>query len=62
MIADQIANLPPDYQEVLVLRHMEGLPFEQVAKRMGRSSGSARMLWLRALESLRKSLGVEGEK
>lgn len=60
LIADQMAKLPPDYQEVLILRHLEGLPFEAVAQRMGRASGAARMLWLRALERLRELLRTEG--
>ena len=60
ILADQIAGLPEDYREVLVLRHLEGLPFEQVAERMGRSSGAVRMLWMRALEQLRQLLNAEG--
>ncbi len=49
-------KLPADYRDVLVLRHLEGLPFADVAKRMGRSPGAVRMLWLRALELLRKMM------
>ena len=55
ILADALAELPKDYQQVILLRHIEGLPFEQVAERMARSSGAVRMLWLRALERLRKS-------
>jgi RNA polymerase sigma-70 factor, ECF subfamily len=55
ILADALAELPKDYQMVILLRHIEGLPFEQVARRMDRSSGAVRMLWLRALERLRKS-------
>jgi len=53
-VADQLAQLPPDYREVIVLRNLEGLPFAQVAKRMGRTSGAVRILWLRALDHLRQ--------
>jgi RNA polymerase sigma-70 factor (ECF subfamily) len=60
LLADRIARLPEDYRDVLVLRHLEGLPFEEVGRRMGRSSGAVRMLWLRALEHLRQLLRVEG--
>jgi RNA polymerase sigma-70 factor (ECF subfamily) len=52
-IARRLAQLPPDYREVLILRHWEGLPFNEVASRMGRTSGAVRVLWLRALEKLR---------
>jgi RNA polymerase sigma-70 factor (ECF subfamily) len=55
MLADALAELPGDYREVILLRHVEGLPFEEVARRMDRTSGAVRMLWLRALERLRKT-------
>jgi RNA polymerase sigma-70 factor (ECF subfamily) len=45
--------LSNDYREVLVLRNLQGLPFEEVATRIGRSVGATRMLWLRAIEKLR---------
>jgi RNA polymerase sigma-70 factor (ECF subfamily) len=56
VLADQLALLPADYREVIVLRNLEGLPFEQVARRMGRSAGAVRVLWLRALDRLRQLL------
>jgi RNA polymerase sigma-70 factor (ECF subfamily) len=52
-IANTLALLPLDYRYVLVLRHLESMPFEVVAQKMGRSVGAVRMLWLRAIESLR---------
>jgi RNA polymerase sigma-70 factor (ECF subfamily) len=52
VLADALAALPPDYREVLVLRHLERLKFDEIAERMGRSSGAVRMLWTRALEKL----------
>jgi RNA polymerase sigma-70 factor (ECF subfamily) len=55
MLADALAELPGDYRQVIMLRHIEGLPFEEVAERMDRSCGAVRMLWLRALERLRKT-------
>jgi RNA polymerase sigma-70 factor (ECF subfamily) len=55
MLADALAELPANYREVIMLRHIEGLPFDEVARRMDRSSGAVRMLWLRALERLRKT-------
>jgi RNA polymerase sigma-70 factor (ECF subfamily) len=56
MLADELAAMPDDYREVLVLRNLEGLPFVEVAERMGRSAGAVRMLWLRAVEKLRQNL------
>lgn len=59
-LADQLTELPADYREVLVLRHLQGLPFKDVAERMGRSSGAVRMLWLRAIAQLRERLAERG--
>jgi RNA polymerase sigma-70 factor (ECF subfamily) len=43
----------------LLLRHYEGLSFEDVARHMGRTSGAVRLLWLRALDRLRLLLNEE---
>jgi RNA polymerase sigma-70 factor (ECF subfamily) len=59
-LADQLAMLPIDYRQVIVLRHIEGLPFEDVGQRMGRTSGAVRMLWLRAVKALREKLDATG--
>ena len=56
--ASAIGQLPDDYQTVIVLRHMEGLTFPQVAERMGKSVDSVEKLWMRALGQLRKQLTV----
>jgi len=53
LLADRLAQLPNDYREVLVLRNLQGLPFEEIAKQIDRSVGASRMLWLRAIEKLR---------
>jgi RNA polymerase sigma-70 factor (ECF subfamily) len=60
LLADRLAELPPDYREVLVLRHFDDLPFDEVAQRMDRSSGAVRMLWLRAIGRLRELLTERG--
>ncbi len=52
-LANALSQLSPDHRDVIVLRHLEGIPFAQVAERMNRSSGATRMLWLRAIEQLR---------
>jgi RNA polymerase sigma-70 factor (ECF subfamily) len=59
ILADQLARLKPEYREVIVLRNLEGLAFEEVARRMGRTAGSVRMLWLRALDRLKQLLEKE---
>jgi RNA polymerase sigma-70 factor (ECF subfamily) len=57
VLADALDKLPPDYREVLVLRHLEGLAFPEVAARMGRSVDSVEKLWMRGLARLRQVMG-----
>ncbi len=57
-LADQLAALPADYREVIMLRHIEGLPFDAVGKRMQRSTGAVRMVWLRAMKRLRNRMNT----
>jgi RNA polymerase sigma-70 factor (ECF subfamily) len=59
LVADHLARLPADYREVIVLRNLEGLPFADVARRMGRSAGAVRVLWVRAVDQLRCLLEAE---
>jgi RNA polymerase sigma-70 factor (ECF subfamily) len=59
LLANALAALPADYHEVIVLRHVEGLTFPQVAGRMGRSLDSVEKLWMRAVKRLRETLGTE---
>lgn len=57
ILADALAKLPPDYREVIVLRQIDGLPFAEVATKMGRSEDSVQKLWVRSLASLRRAIG-----
>lgn len=56
-LANAISQLPEDYQDVIQLRNLQRLPFEDVAERMGRSRGAVQMLWARALKRLQEILG-----
>ena len=51
-----IVRLPLDYQEVILLRHEQGLSFSEIARLMDRSPEAARKLWTRAVCQLRKEL------
>ena len=51
--SNRLKRLRPDYQQVIQLRLIQGLSFEEVAKEMNRSSGAVRMLWLRALDAFK---------
>jgi RNA polymerase sigma-70 factor (ECF subfamily) len=60
LLADELAELPSQYSRVLLLRSMAGLSFKDVAQQMERSEGAVRMLWLRAVQSLRERLTERG--
>jgi RNA polymerase sigma-70 factor (ECF subfamily) len=57
-LARAMKALPPDYRQVLALRHEEQLTFEDIGQRMQRTANAARMLWLRAVERLQKEMRV----
>jgi RNA polymerase sigma-70 factor (ECF subfamily) len=57
-VARAMERLPPDYRQVLALRHEEQLTFEEIGQRMQRTANAARMLWLRAVERLQKEMGL----
>jgi RNA polymerase sigma-70 factor (ECF subfamily) len=57
LLADALAKLPDNYREVIILHHLEGLTFPEVARRRGRTLDSVKNLWARALAQLRRSLG-----
>jgi RNA polymerase sigma-70 factor (ECF subfamily) len=54
-LAEVLERLPADYRLVILLRNIEEFSHEEIAERMQRSVGAVRMLWLRALERLRKT-------
>jgi RNA polymerase sigma-70 factor (ECF subfamily) len=58
LLADALERLAPDYREVIVLRSLQDLPFEEIAQRLGRKAGAVRMLWARALEKLGQEMGA----
>lgn len=55
-LAEALDRLPAEYRDVIILRNLEELSYEEIAARMNRSPGAVRMLWLRALAALRTDL------
>ncbi len=49
-----VEQLPPHYREVILLRCKHGLQFDEIAARLNRSQVATRLLWLRAIQRLRK--------
>jgi RNA polymerase sigma-70 factor (ECF subfamily) len=56
LLADALGQLPGDYREVIILRHLEERPLAEVAHHLGRNVDSVRKLWTRALLRLRRAL------
>jgi len=59
ILADALAHLPEHYREVIVLRHLRGKSFPEVAAEMDRSIGSVMAIWQRAVKRLHELLGDE---
>ena len=59
ILTDRLAALSEDHREVLILRHLNGLDFAEIARRLDRTVPATRMLWLRALERLRGSYAAD---
>ena len=59
LVADAVARLSADHREVILLRNLQQLEFEEVARRMNRSRPAVQMLWMRALAKLQELLPVE---
>src|SRR6516225_24381 len=52
-LSDALAELGEDQREVIVLHNLEGLGWDEVARRMRRTAGAVQKLWTRALKQLR---------
>jgi RNA polymerase sigma-70 factor (ECF subfamily) len=55
-LADALARLDPEDQEVVILRSLRELEWSEVGRIMQRTADAARMLWTRALERLGDAL------
>jgi RNA polymerase sigma-70 factor (ECF subfamily) len=53
-----IDELPEPVREVVMLRQRDGLSFEEIGTRLGRTPDGARQVWWRAIQQLRTRLAV----
>jgi RNA polymerase sigma-70 factor (ECF subfamily) len=59
-LANAIMRLSEDHRDVIVLRNLQRLSFNDVAERMGRTRPATQMLWMRAIKKLEQILS-EGD-
>jgi RNA polymerase sigma-70 factor (ECF subfamily) len=52
---EALEAIPSDYRQVIALRYWEGLKFEEIGERMGRTKGAVHKLWLRAVDHLERN-------
>ena len=57
-----VQQLSADYRQVILLRNIERLPFNEIGEVMQRSGEASRKLWLRAIDRLRELLGASNER
>ncbi len=57
LLAAALERLPPEWRELLILRHLEGLTFPEIAERTGRTVDILKKQWPRALAGLRREMG-----
>jgi RNA polymerase sigma factor (sigma-70 family) len=62
LLAGLLAGLPRAYREAVVLRHVEGLPYEEVAEVLGRPVGTVKTHVHRGVRQLRVELERREER
>ncbi len=52
-IQQLLPQLPEEYRLVIQWRNFDGVQFQEIAERLGKSCGAVRLVWLRAIRTLR---------
>jgi RNA polymerase sigma-70 factor, ECF subfamily len=60
-LSDHLGKLSPRHRDVLLLRNIQGLSFDEIAIQFHFTPAAARMLWLRAIQKLRAIYRGAGE-
>ena len=61
-LQDAVRQLPDEQREVIVLRFIEQMPHADVAKHLGKSAATVRVIQHRALQALRKLLEQDEQR
>jgi RNA polymerase sigma-70 factor (ECF subfamily) len=56
-----VARLPEDARTVVLLRHCEFLSFDEIARRLGKTSAAVRQIWARAVQRLKQGFASSDE-
>jgi RNA polymerase sigma-70 factor (ECF subfamily) len=56
LLAEALKRLPEEYRRVIDLRYRRGLSFEAIGDVLARTPNSARKLWARAIDALKRDL------
>ena len=56
LVAEAMTQLSDDHREVIILRNLQRLSFDEVAHQLGRTRPAAQMLWMRAMQNLKSKL------
>ena len=59
LILKQMELLKEDYRDVLLLRLVDDLPFDMIGEILGKSTGSVRVIFHRALKALKELDGMQ---
>ncbi len=59
LIQRLLSSLPDEYRKVIQWRNLDGIQFSEIAVRIGKTSGAARLVWLRAIRMLREMYEAE---
>lgn len=51
-----VGNLKPDYQEIIILRFIDGLSVKETAEALEKSEGAVKLLQHRAVKALKKNI------
>lgn len=60
-VTNALSTLSTDHQEVIALRNLQRLSFNEVAEQMDRSRPAVQMLWMRAMKNLQQIMEDPGE-